>query len=152
MCVCVCVCACVRACVFQHPFVPICTEQLPTGCSWGLNASLTHNLPPPPPPPPPPTSSPSPPPPFLPLIFRPYPPISPACSPSISLCHYFILSPAPTLSFVSTFMYFKVTVRKLPCSTTFAHMSESMWPACRGSTAGLYMQGRYFYFTCELAL
>lgn len=35
-------------CVLQHPFIPICTEQMPSGCFWGLNASRKHNLPSPP--------------------------------------------------------------------------------------------------------
>ena len=126
-CVCACVCACVRvcACAFQHPSVPICTEQLPTGCSWGLNASLTHNLPPPPPPPP------------IHIFTFPPPPISPACSPSISLCHYFILLPVPALSFVSTFVYFKVTIRTLSRST-------ARLPSCqnpRGPHAALAWRG-----------
>lgn len=41
----------VTVCVFQHPFFPICTEQLPSWCFWGLIASLIHTLcllPPPP--------------------------------------------------------------------------------------------------------
>lgn len=40
----------IRVCVsvFQHPVFPICTEQLPSWCFWGLNASLLRSpLPPP---------------------------------------------------------------------------------------------------------